>query len=197
MDPKLCRWFGVSSRFCGRSTFNHTTANNAWRMDFIVDKDIADPYVVLLYYSYSPVLYPNESCREQLGLCEALHLCGRIRVASEGINGTLGGRPEDIAEYTRIMDAAGAEKAETPIHWKLSKLLPDKDIESQKFKKLSVKVTKEVVSMDLTEREKDQLISGDACLPLLVLITLFLLPLSHTNSWGSQAPQPSRLPCGY
>lgn len=124
------------------------------------EAEAADPYSFLLYYSYSPVADPAAECRGQRALCERLGLLGRIRVAGEGINGTVGGLPEQIHAYTAEMDAVAVGRQEPLIHWKLSKLLPGKERDAQKFKTLSVKVTKEVVSMDLREGEKEQLLQG-------------------------------------
>lgn len=119
-----------------------------------------DPYLILLYYLYSAVVDPGQECIDQLALCERLELNGRIRVATEGINGTLGGSPENVMAYTREMDSLVQERGWPPIHWKTSALLPGIDRESQKFKSLSAKVTKEVVSMDLKEEEISALIDG-------------------------------------
>lgn len=38
-------------------------------------------------------------CQNMLALCKRLGLDGRVRIASEGINGTLTGSAESIAEY--------------------------------------------------------------------------------------------------
>jgi predicted sulfurtransferase len=94
-----------------------------------------------------------------LSICRNLNLLGRIRVADEGINGTLGGREEDIAQYVAHMNE-NEQISVSPIHWKISDLLETVDYESQKFKTLSVKTTKEVVSLDLKTDEKIELIAG-------------------------------------
>ncbi|KAK5615289.1 hypothetical protein CRENBAI_003488 [Crenichthys baileyi] len=49
------------------------------------------PGKVLLYYRYCHVDEPHAVCAWQKALCEKLHLTGKIRVAAEGINGTVGG----------------------------------------------------------------------------------------------------------
>lgn len=49
------------------------------------------PGKVLLYYRYCPVADPHTVCAWQEVLCEKLHLSGKVRVATEGINGTVGG----------------------------------------------------------------------------------------------------------
>ncbi|XP_078116173.1 thiosulfate sulfurtransferase/rhodanese-like domain-containing protein 2 [Sander vitreus] len=49
------------------------------------------PGKVLLYYCYCQVEDPHVICAWQKALCEKLHLTGKVRVATEGINGTVGG----------------------------------------------------------------------------------------------------------
>ncbi|XP_063770311.1 thiosulfate sulfurtransferase/rhodanese-like domain-containing protein 2 [Pseudophryne corroboree] len=52
---------------------------------------ISEPEEVLLYYCYCDIKDPQWICDWQRTLCELLHLKGKIRIASEGINGTVGG----------------------------------------------------------------------------------------------------------
>lgn len=47
-------------------------------------------YRVLLYYHYVPIADPQGICDWQIQLCANLDLKGRIRIAPEGLNGTLG-----------------------------------------------------------------------------------------------------------
>ncbi|XP_061690298.1 thiosulfate sulfurtransferase/rhodanese-like domain-containing protein 2 isoform X2 [Syngnathoides biaculeatus] len=49
------------------------------------------PGKVLLYYRYCRVDEPHVVCAWQRALCQRLHLTGKVRVATEGINGTVGG----------------------------------------------------------------------------------------------------------
>uniref|UniRef100_A0A671UHX2 Thiosulfate sulfurtransferase/rhodanese-like domain-containing protein 2 n=1 Tax=Sparus aurata TaxID=8175 RepID=A0A671UHX2_SPAAU len=49
------------------------------------------PGTVLLYYHYCQLEDPHVICAWQKALCEKLHLTGKVRVATEGINGTVGG----------------------------------------------------------------------------------------------------------
>ncbi|XP_019346245.1 thiosulfate sulfurtransferase/rhodanese-like domain-containing protein 2 isoform X3 [Alligator mississippiensis] len=46
---------------------------------------------VLLYYCYCEVKDPERLCIWQKALCQHLHITGKVRIASEGINGTVGG----------------------------------------------------------------------------------------------------------
>lgn len=58
---------------------------------------------VLLYYCYCEVKDPEKLCAWQKALCQHLHLTGKVRVASEGINGTVGGSKVAINLYVEVM----------------------------------------------------------------------------------------------
>ncbi|NXD73475.1 TSTD2 protein, partial [Eolophus roseicapillus] len=58
---------------------------------------------VLLYYCYCEVKDPEELCAWQKALCQHLHLTGKVRVASEGINGTVGGSKAATNLYIEAM----------------------------------------------------------------------------------------------
>ncbi|KAM4555897.1 thiosulfate sulfurtransferase/rhodanese-like domain-containing protein 2 [Odontesthes bonariensis] len=67
---------------------------SAWMPDIshISEEQLKNgPGKVLLYYHYCPVEDPRVICAWQKALCEKLHLTGKVRVAAEGINGTVGG----------------------------------------------------------------------------------------------------------
>ncbi|XP_062249577.1 thiosulfate sulfurtransferase/rhodanese-like domain-containing protein 2 [Platichthys flesus] len=49
------------------------------------------PGTVVLFYHYCQVEDPQVICAWQKALCVKLHLTGKVRVASEGVNGTVGG----------------------------------------------------------------------------------------------------------
>lgn len=59
---------------------------------------------VVLYYKYVPV--PDVSAAKEwfLALCSRLRLVGRVRIASEGINVTLGGSMPALREHVRAVD---------------------------------------------------------------------------------------------
>ncbi|XP_070818785.1 thiosulfate sulfurtransferase/rhodanese-like domain-containing protein 2 [Chaetodon trifascialis] len=61
------------------------------------------PGKVLLYYHYCQVKDPHVICAWQKALCEKLHLTGKVRVATEGINGTVGGTNTATALYIDVM----------------------------------------------------------------------------------------------
>ncbi|NXG22065.1 TSTD2 protein, partial [Grallaria varia] len=58
---------------------------------------------VLLYYCYCEVKDPEILCAWQKALCQHLHLTGKIRIASEGINGTVGGSKIATSLYIEAM----------------------------------------------------------------------------------------------
>lgn len=100
---------------------------------------------ILLYYLYAPLEALQDVCKEQIDWGLELKLNGRIRVAAEGLNGTLDGNLMNINNYTTRMDIKfGVGK----IHWKLASYPSDC---LRRFKGLSVKETKEVISTDLCE----------------------------------------------
>ncbi|KAK0138259.1 Thiosulfate sulfurtransferase/rhodanese-like domain-containing protein 2 [Merluccius polli] len=61
------------------------------------------PGKVLLYYRYFGVDDPQALCAWQKALCEKLHLTGKVRVATEGINGTVGGTVLATDIYVKTM----------------------------------------------------------------------------------------------
>ncbi|XP_073343056.1 thiosulfate sulfurtransferase/rhodanese-like domain-containing protein 2 [Pagrus major] len=61
------------------------------------------PGKVLLYYHYCQLEDPHVICAWQKALCEKLHLTGKVRVATEGINGTVGGTDMATDHYIDAM----------------------------------------------------------------------------------------------
>lgn len=59
---------------------------------------------IILFYKYVTVPSTNAILKWQKELCASLSLKGRIIIAQEGINGTLGGTHEDIQKYKAAMD---------------------------------------------------------------------------------------------
>jgi UPF0176 protein len=126
--------------------------------------DDHEEWFVLLFYQYCVLLHPSSTCEEQQKLCTHLNLLGRIRVSSEGINGTIGGSRSSIQSYIAAVEAIPEfNSVEKPIHWKFGGL-SDVQITSKrdyKFHTLSVKTVKEVVSLDLTETLTASMIRGN------------------------------------
>ncbi|XP_038164252.1 thiosulfate sulfurtransferase/rhodanese-like domain-containing protein 2 [Cyprinodon tularosa] len=98
------------------------------------------PGKVLLYYHYCQVDDPHAVCAWQKTLCEQLHLTGKIRVAAEGINGTVGGTNVATDIYIRAMLSHPVFKMD-PEDFKTS------DGGAECFTDLKVGVYKEIVPM--------------------------------------------------
>lgn len=101
---------------------------------------------ILLYYKYVTVSDPEALKIAQKALCEELGLKGRIIIAKEGINGTVGGSVEATEEYIKRM---GANPLFGNIHWKKS-FGP-----SDTFPRLTIKVREEIVTTKITDVELD------------------------------------------
>ncbi|CAB1325502.1 unnamed protein product [Coregonus sp. 'balchen'] len=61
------------------------------------------PGEVLLHYCYCQLADPQLICAWQKALCEKLQLTGKVRVATEGINGTVGGTKVATDLYIKAM----------------------------------------------------------------------------------------------
>lgn len=84
------------------------------------ERDVMVPreaYKVLLYYSYSALDDPDAHAQWQTGLCDRLNLRGRIRVAREGINGTVSGTADAVRQYMEQVDQLGLFPG---MQWKVS-----------------------------------------------------------------------------
>jgi hypothetical protein len=132
-----------------------------------------DRQMIVLYYCYPPTSIPPEQLELHANFhrtkCQQLNLGGRIRVSSEGVNGVLSGREIDLRtydaelrnEFKRILYSDitscsclgrnNSEEEEDPtkkwLDMKYCHLRKDIPDEKQLFDSLSVKITKEVVSL--------------------------------------------------
>lgn len=97
---------------------------------------------VILYYNFTPIEDPEAIRLWQKNLCERLNLTGRIIVAEQGINGTLGGHIDDVKAYIKEMKQYAPFK-NTQYKWS--------DGDGDEFPKLSVKVRDELVSLQPDE----------------------------------------------
>ena len=61
--------------------------------------------IILLFYKYVHIDNPTQIQAWQKNLCADLGLTGRILLAHEGINGTLGGSKEATDAYVQAMNA--------------------------------------------------------------------------------------------
>ncbi len=92
---------------------------------------------IILYYKFVPLADPAMTMRWQRELCNRLGLKGRIILSPHGINGTLGGKLENVLEYKREMNRSVTFKG---ITYKWS------DGTADDFPKLSIKVRDELVA---------------------------------------------------
>ncbi len=58
---------------------------------------------ILIYYKYIAIKKPSDEVAQQKKLCSELGLTGRIYIAQEGINGTVGGTLEATEKYKALM----------------------------------------------------------------------------------------------
>lgn len=59
---------------------------------------------IIIFYKYVHIEYPKQVLKWQKKICQELGLKGRVFLAHEGINATLGGSIENIERYKKIMD---------------------------------------------------------------------------------------------
>lgn len=97
-------------------------------------------YQVILYYQFSP-LDPARLeilCRLHRTQCKQLNLLGRVFLAAEGINGTLGGTTSSIEEYKKYLwSIKGFETTE----------FKEESCETVPFERLIVRVRPEIVAL--------------------------------------------------
>lgn len=93
---------------------------------------------IILYYKFVPISDPDMTMRWQKELCERLGLKGRIIIANHGINGTVGGKLEDVKAYVKAMNLTKQFKG-TQYKWS--------DGSASDFPRLSVKVRNELVTL--------------------------------------------------
>lgn len=98
---------------------------------------------IILYYKFVPVADPVTVMHWQRELCTRLGLKGRIIVAEQGVNGTLGGEIKKVKEYVKAMNAHPVFKG---IQYKWS------DGNADDFPRLSVKVRSELVTLAPDEK---------------------------------------------
>ena len=56
---------------------------------------------VILFYGFTPITDTDALKLWQKSLCQSLGIKGRIIVSPHGINGTLGGKMEDLKKYVK------------------------------------------------------------------------------------------------
>ena len=119
-----------------------------------------DDYRIGLYYCFFPASTVVETAAAktttektteeevawQQKICERLELRGRIRVSAEGLNGVLSGLRRDLLQYEQdVCRRYGIDT--TQMDLKLCELRKDLETKPQLFEVLSVKATREVISL--------------------------------------------------
>ena len=110
-------------------------------------------YEIIIYYKYTKVADPAGFVKWHKDVCTKLGLLGRVLIAEEGINGTLEGTPENLAEYERLMHAQDGTQGTfgdfADLWFKHS---PGT---GSAFPKLKVKVRKEIVTLGVSNEDID------------------------------------------
>lgn len=111
-----------------------------------------------IFYKFTGIKDP-EAFREWLkGVCNALELKGRIIVAEEGINGTLGGNESALKRFETTLQAQngvpGTYGDFSDVWFKYSEGSPDA------FPRLSIKVRPEIVTLRLPENIDPNKVTG-------------------------------------
>ena len=94
---------------------------------------------IILFYRFTPFKDPEAIRLWQSELCRRLKLKGRLIIASQGINGTLGGQLEDLKAYRRALNEMPALRG-IDYKWSRGK--------AADFPRLSVKVRDELVTLE-------------------------------------------------
>lgn len=97
---------------------------------------------ILLFYKFVPLKDAETIMHWQKALCSSASLKGRILISQHGINGTLGGKINDLKSYIRTMNLHSSFKG---IEYKWS------DGSAEDFPKLSIKVRPEIVTFGLPD----------------------------------------------
>lgn len=99
-------------------------------------------YEVILYYNFQQIDDPESFNAEHKAFCRDLGVKGRIYVGREGLNGTLGGTPEQVAKYKEYMRSLDGFE-DTEFKTESSDYIP--------FAKLKCKVRDEIVALHADE----------------------------------------------
>jgi len=110
----------------------------------------ADDYAVLLFYAYRDWRDQRQFRDAQEALCVELNLAGRLRVAADGLNGTLGGARRALEAYVAATRAQAARQGTQldGVDWKWGVADPARPLGPQRLRGLSVRLAQEVVSLE-------------------------------------------------
>lgn len=112
---------------------------------------IALMYRVLLYYKYVKIDDPEAFAEGHLDFCNMLGLRGRILISPEGINGTCSGTSHETQKY---METMMSDERFRDMEFKID------EVPAHVFKKMHVRVKKELVTFRLENDLDPNEISG-------------------------------------
>lgn len=99
-------------------------------------------YEVILYYYFTKIADAEAFCKDHKAFLKDLGVKGRVYISDEGINGTLGGTPEQIKAYKNYLRSLkGFENTEFKEDFN----------ETIPFAKLTCKVRQEIVALHMDE----------------------------------------------
>ncbi|KAG7391131.1 thiosulfate sulfurtransferase (rhodanese)-like domain-containing protein 2 [Phytophthora pseudosyringae] len=117
-------------------------------------------HVVVLYYKYVRLCETPEELAAFAAaherLCASLGLTGRVRLALEGINGTLGGSSASVQSYVNAMKQ---RPQFADVDWKTSRS------QVEPFAELQVRVVAEIVALELPADAYDLSLRGEHLSP--------------------------------
>lgn len=99
---------------------------------------------IILFYKYIDISNPQAILKWQQELCHSLGLKGRIIIATEGINGTLGGHQEKIQQYKTAMQAH-------PLFGGID--YKESEGSTEAFPRMRIVIKKEIVHLGLDTKE--------------------------------------------
>lgn len=137
---------------------------------------------VIIFYKYIPIIYPKRILKWQQKICADLQLRGRILLAGEGINGTVGGSDAAVNCYVAIMQKHPLFK---DIDFKES------NGDADYFPRMEIKVKNEVVHLGLdpqaiTAQESGRHISPQEAHTLMTDKSEDLVILDARNNFESR-----------
>ena len=145
--PKKCKASSLHSPESFQSNIRSKHQFIWPRIVCLVDYRVNEAWPVILFYKYVTIAEPERLAAGHRELCASLGLKGRLLVAPEGINGTLGGPAQAIDRYIAALhsDARFSDVAVKISHG-----------DAGTFPKLVVKLRREIVALGLDEIAPEQ-----------------------------------------
>lgn len=104
-------------------------------------------YEVILYYNFTEIRDPEIFCKEHKKFLQSLGVKGRVYISEEGINGTLGGTPEQMEKYKNFLRSLEGFE-DTEFKTDHSDTIP--------FPRLTCKQREEIVSIHVDNIEPEE-----------------------------------------